>query len=66
MRKIKLHLFFKEFIHLSVSWSGAALSLECQARLGIKKQPMAVVTWDVDNIPVKDLRVSRFHEKTHS
>ncbi|XP_065533809.1 interleukin-1 receptor-like 1 isoform X3 [Lathamus discolor] len=45
---------------------GAALSLKCQARLGIKKQPMAVVTWDVDNIPVRDLRVSRFHEKTRS
>ncbi|KAM6213422.1 interleukin-1 receptor-like 1 [Sarcoramphus papa] len=44
---------------------GAALSLKCQARLGIKKQPMAVVTWDVDNIPVKYLDFSRFHEKTH-
>ncbi|XP_010193327.1 PREDICTED: interleukin-1 receptor-like 1, partial [Mesitornis unicolor] len=44
---------------------GAALSLKCQARLGIKKQPIAVVTWDVDNIPVKYLDFSRFHEKTH-
>ncbi|XP_075380812.1 interleukin-1 receptor-like 1 isoform X1 [Mycteria americana] len=44
---------------------GAALSLKCQARLGIKKQPMAVVTWDVDNIPVKYSGSSRFHEKTH-
>ncbi|KAM6099539.1 interleukin-1 receptor-like 1 isoform 2-T3 [Theristicus caerulescens] len=44
---------------------GAALSLKCQARLGIKKQPMAVVTWDVDNIPVKYLDSSRFREKTH-
>ncbi|XP_032852968.1 interleukin-1 receptor-like 1 isoform X3 [Tyto alba] len=44
---------------------GAALSLKCQARLGIKKQLMAVVTWDVDNIPVKYLDNSRFHEKTH-
>ncbi|XP_009470866.1 PREDICTED: interleukin-1 receptor-like 1 isoform X2 [Nipponia nippon] len=45
---------------------GAALSLKCQARLGIKKQWMAVVTWDVNNIPVKNLDFSRFHEKTHS
>nr|XP_009923254.1 PREDICTED: interleukin-1 receptor-like 1 isoform X2 [Haliaeetus albicilla] len=44
---------------------GAALSLKCQARLGIKKQPIAVVTWDIDNIPVKHLDSSRFHEKTH-
>ncbi|XP_009637237.1 interleukin-1 receptor-like 1 isoform X3 [Egretta garzetta] len=44
---------------------GAALSLKCQARLGIKKQLMAVVTWDVDNTPVKGLHFSRFHEKTH-
>ncbi|XP_009984191.1 PREDICTED: interleukin-1 receptor-like 1 [Tauraco erythrolophus] len=44
---------------------GAALSLKCQARLGIKKQPLAVVTWDVDNIPVKYLDFSRFHEKMH-
>ncbi|KFU98030.1 Interleukin-1 receptor-like 1, partial [Pterocles gutturalis] len=44
---------------------GAALSLKCQARLGIKKQPLAVVTWDVDNISVKYLDFSRFHEKTH-
>ncbi|XP_075282552.1 interleukin-1 receptor-like 1 isoform X2 [Opisthocomus hoazin] len=44
---------------------GAALSLKCQARLGIKKQPMAVVTWDVDNISVKYLGFSRFREKTH-
>ncbi|XP_062462893.1 interleukin-1 receptor-like 1 isoform X2 [Pezoporus occidentalis] len=45
---------------------GAAFSLKCRACLGIKKQPMAVVTWDVANIPVKDLHVSRFREKTHS
>lgn len=65
MRKIKLYLFFiKECLHLSVSWLGASLSLKCQARLGIKKQPIAVVTWDVDNIPVKNLDSSRFHEKT--
>uniref|UniRef100_A0A8C8APF7 Interleukin 1 receptor like 1 n=1 Tax=Otus sunia TaxID=257818 RepID=A0A8C8APF7_9STRI len=44
---------------------GAAFSLKCQARLGIKKQLMAVVTWDVDNIPVKYLDFSRFHEETH-
>ncbi|XP_054669194.1 interleukin-1 receptor-like 1 isoform X4 [Grus americana] len=44
---------------------GAALSLKCQARLGIKVQPIAVVTWDVDNIPVKNSEFSRFHEKTH-
>ncbi|XP_010125762.1 PREDICTED: interleukin-1 receptor-like 1 isoform X2 [Chlamydotis macqueenii] len=44
---------------------GAALSLKCQARLGIKKQPIAVVTWDVDNISVKNLDLPRFHEKTH-
>ncbi|NXO58883.1 ILRL1 protein, partial [Aramus guarauna] len=43
---------------------GAALSLKCQARLGIKVQPIAVVTWDVDNIPVKNSEFSRFHEKT--
>ncbi|KFW68639.1 Interleukin-1 receptor-like 1, partial [Pygoscelis adeliae] len=43
---------------------GASLSLKCQARLGIKKQPMAIVTWDVDNIPVKYLDSSRFHENT--
>ncbi|XP_010201492.2 interleukin-1 receptor-like 1 isoform X1 [Colius striatus] len=42
---------------------GAALSLKCRARLGIKKQPLAVVTWDVNNISVKDF--SRFSEKTH-
>ncbi|XP_053912335.1 interleukin-1 receptor-like 1 isoform X2 [Cuculus canorus] len=45
---------------------GAPLSLKCQARLGIKKQPLAVVTWDVDNISVKSLEFSRFHEKTRS
>ncbi|XP_040440615.1 interleukin-1 receptor-like 1 isoform X1 [Falco naumanni] len=44
---------------------GATLSLKCQARLGIKKQALASVTWDVDNIPVKYLGLSRFHEKTH-
>ncbi|XP_009955850.1 PREDICTED: interleukin-1 receptor-like 1 isoform X3 [Leptosomus discolor] len=44
---------------------GAPLALKCQARLGIKKQPIAVVTWDVDNIPVKSLDFSRFHEKNH-
>ncbi|KFO92823.1 Interleukin-1 receptor-like 1, partial [Buceros rhinoceros silvestris] len=43
---------------------GAALSLKCQARLGIKKQPIAVVTWDVDNTPVECLNLSRFQEKT--
>ncbi|XP_010159629.1 PREDICTED: interleukin-1 receptor-like 1, partial [Eurypyga helias] len=45
---------------------GGSLSLKCQARLGIKKQPLAVVTWDVDNSPVKYLHFPRFHEKTHS
>ncbi|XP_025958939.1 interleukin-1 receptor-like 1 [Dromaius novaehollandiae] len=45
---------------------GAALSLKCQARLGIKKQPIAVVTWDVNNSPVKKLDFSRFHEETLS
>nr|XP_021146261.1 interleukin-1 receptor-like 1 isoform X1 [Columba livia] len=44
---------------------GAALSLKCQARLGIKKQPIAVVTWDVDNVPVRYLDFSRFNEKTN-
>ncbi|XP_041324450.1 interleukin-1 receptor-like 1 isoform X2 [Pyrgilauda ruficollis] len=44
---------------------GAALSLKCQARLGIKKQPLAAVRWDVDNTPVKNLVFSRFHEETH-
>ncbi|KAM6292749.1 interleukin-1 receptor-like 1 [Porphyrio hochstetteri] len=44
---------------------GAALSLKCQALLGIKLQPMAVVMWDVNNIPVKYLEFSRFQEKTH-
>ncbi|XP_066427685.1 interleukin-1 receptor-like 1 isoform X2 [Molothrus aeneus] len=44
---------------------GAALSLKCQARLGIKKQPLAAVRWDVDNIPVESLVFSRFHEETH-
>ncbi|XP_025921961.1 interleukin-1 receptor-like 1 isoform X2 [Apteryx rowi] len=44
---------------------GAALILKCQARLGIKKQPVAVVTWDVNNIPVKNLDFSRFLEETH-
>ncbi|XP_061233553.1 interleukin-1 receptor-like 1 isoform X1 [Neopsephotus bourkii] len=45
---------------------GAALSLKCRACLGIKKQPLAVVTWDVANTPLKDLHVSRFHEKSNS
>ncbi|XP_009881381.1 PREDICTED: interleukin-1 receptor-like 1 isoform X2 [Charadrius vociferus] len=44
---------------------GAALSLKCQARLGIKKPPMAAVKWDVDNIQVKYLDFSRFRETTH-
>ncbi|XP_064295392.1 interleukin-1 receptor-like 1 isoform X2 [Phalacrocorax carbo] len=44
---------------------GAALSLKCQARLGIKKQPLDVVTWDVNNIQVKYLDFSRFHEESH-
>ncbi|XP_067994235.1 interleukin-1 receptor-like 1 [Melanerpes formicivorus] len=44
---------------------GDALSLKCKARLGIKKQPIAFVTWDIDNNPVKHLNLSRFHEKTH-
>ncbi|XP_064264102.1 interleukin-1 receptor-like 1 isoform X1 [Passer domesticus] len=44
---------------------GAALSLKCQARLGIKKQPVAAVRWDVDDTPVKNLVFSRFHEETH-
>ncbi|XP_015496066.1 interleukin-1 receptor-like 1 isoform X3 [Parus major] len=43
---------------------GAALSLKCQARLGIKKQPLSAVRWDVDNIPVENLDFSRFHEET--
>ncbi|NXS63862.1 ILRL1 protein, partial [Brachypteracias leptosomus] len=43
---------------------GAPMSLTCKALLGIKKQPIAVVTWDVDNIPVKDLNLSRFQEKS--
>ncbi|XP_014817513.1 PREDICTED: interleukin-1 receptor-like 1 isoform X2 [Calidris pugnax] len=44
---------------------GAALSLKCRARLGIKKPPVAAVAWDVDNIQVKYLDFSRFHEKTN-
>uniref|UniRef100_A0A8C9U2T1 Interleukin 1 receptor like 1 n=1 Tax=Serinus canaria TaxID=9135 RepID=A0A8C9U2T1_SERCA len=44
---------------------GAALSLKCRARLGIKKQPLAAVRWDVDNTPVESLVFSRFHEETH-
>ncbi|XP_039912984.1 interleukin-1 receptor-like 1 isoform X1 [Hirundo rustica] len=44
---------------------GAALSLKCRARLGIKKQPVAAVRWDVDNLPVKNLVLSRFREETH-
>ncbi|XP_005013476.1 interleukin-1 receptor-like 1 isoform X1 [Anas platyrhynchos] len=44
---------------------GAPLSLKCQARLGIKKQPIDVVTWDVDNNPVIYTDTSRFHEETH-
>ncbi|KFU89774.1 Interleukin-1 receptor-like 1, partial [Chaetura pelagica] len=52
----------KEVIEVEL---GAAFSLTCQARLGIRKQPLAHVTWDVDNIPVKELDTSRFHEKTH-
>lgn len=66
MRKRKLYLLFiEECLHLSVSWLGAALSLKCQARLGIKKPPMAAVKWDVDNIQVKYLDFSRFRETTH-
>ncbi|NXS96045.1 ILRL1 protein, partial [Jacana jacana] len=45
---------------------GAALSLNCRARLGIRKSPLTSVTWDVDNIPVKYLGLSRFHEETNS
>ncbi|KFO60782.1 Interleukin-1 receptor-like 1, partial [Corvus brachyrhynchos] len=44
---------------------GAVLSLKCQARLGIKNQPLAAVRWDVNNIPVKSLVFYRFHEETH-
>ncbi|KAM9204574.1 interleukin-1 receptor-like 1 isoform 1-T1 [Mergus octosetaceus] len=44
---------------------GAPLSLKCQARLGIKKQPIDVVSWDVDNNPVIYTDTSRFHEETH-
>ncbi|XP_041896035.1 interleukin-1 receptor-like 1 isoform X6 [Corvus kubaryi] len=44
---------------------GAVLSLKCQAHLGIKKQPLAAVRWDVNNIPVKSLVFYRFHEETH-
>ncbi|XP_074391918.1 interleukin-1 receptor-like 1 isoform X5 [Zonotrichia albicollis] len=44
---------------------GAALSLKCRARLGINKQPLAAVSWDVDNISVKRLDFSRFHRETH-
>ncbi|KAM7032344.1 interleukin-1 receptor-like 1 [Passerculus sandwichensis] len=44
---------------------GAALSLKCRARLGINKQPLAAVSWDVDNISVKRLVFSRFHRETH-
>ncbi|KAM9301065.1 interleukin-1 receptor-like 1 [Morus bassanus] len=44
---------------------GAALSLKCQARLGIKKQPLDVVTWDVHYIQENNLDFSRFHKETH-
>ncbi|XP_071426072.1 interleukin-1 receptor-like 1 isoform X1 [Pithys albifrons albifrons] len=52
----------KEVIEVEL---GAALSLKCQALLGIKKQPLAAVSWDVDNIPVKHCDFTRFHEETH-
>ncbi|XP_035172194.1 interleukin-1 receptor-like 1 isoform X1 [Oxyura jamaicensis] len=44
---------------------GASLSLKCQARLGIKKQPIDVVSWDVDKNPEIYTDTSRFHEETH-
>uniref|UniRef100_A0A8C3V9S1 Interleukin 1 receptor like 1 n=1 Tax=Catharus ustulatus TaxID=91951 RepID=A0A8C3V9S1_CATUS len=37
---------------------GAALSLKCQARLGIKKQPLAAVTWDPVKLMVPTLSIS--------
>ncbi|KGL84771.1 Interleukin-1 receptor-like 1, partial [Tinamus guttatus] len=43
---------------------GATLSLKCQARLGIKKPPIDIVTWDVNDIPVEKLGFSRFREET--
>lgn len=57
--------YFEECLQLSASWLGAPLSLKCQARLGIKKQPIDVVSWDVDNNPVIYTDTSRFHEETH-
>ncbi|XP_050188872.1 interleukin-1 receptor-like 1 isoform X3 [Myiozetetes cayanensis] len=44
---------------------GTALSLKCQALLGIKKQPISAVRWDVNNIPAKHCDFTRFHEETH-
>ncbi|XP_051662918.1 interleukin-1 receptor-like 1 isoform X2 [Manacus candei] len=51
----------KEVIEVEL---GAALSLKCQALLGIKKQPMSAVIWDVNNIPAKHYNFTRFHEET--
>ncbi|KFW79513.1 Interleukin-1 receptor-like 1, partial [Manacus vitellinus] len=51
----------KEVIEVEL---GAALSLKCQALLGIKKQPMSAVIWDVNNIPAKRYNFTRFHEET--
>lgn len=49
-RRYEENKFILVFHH---SWLGAAFSLKCQARLGIKKQPIAVVTWDVNKMPAE-------------
>uniref|UniRef100_G3UNV1 Interleukin 1 receptor like 1 n=1 Tax=Meleagris gallopavo TaxID=9103 RepID=G3UNV1_MELGA len=42
---------------------GTAFSLKCQARLGIKKQPIAVVTWDVNKIPAEYADEEKIHQE---
>ncbi|XP_052520593.1 interleukin-1 receptor-like 1 isoform X4 [Tympanuchus pallidicinctus] len=42
---------------------GAAFSLKCQARLGIKKQPIAVVTWDVNEMPAEYADEGKIHQE---
>ncbi|OXB72200.1 UNVERIFIED_CONTAM: hypothetical protein H355_003414 [Colinus virginianus] len=42
---------------------GSAFSLKCQARLGIKKQPIDVVTWDVNDKPAEHADEGRIHQE---
>ncbi|POI34204.1 hypothetical protein CIB84_002044 [Bambusicola thoracicus] len=42
---------------------GAPFSLKCQARLGIKKQPIAVVMWDVNKMPAEYADEEKFHRE---